>query len=98
MNDKRIPCRYMFSNGTEYEIFLETQCYKCSRFRNGRCKTFYAIEKARWVGEKAFPFDDLLDWEHFGGKTCKRFIDEPIRRKKPCFRKPLKNQMKLEET
>ena len=94
--EKRVPCRHMFSNGTEYEYFLETQCFECTRFRKGRCRIVYAIELARFVGEKAFPFDDLLEWEHYAGKACKSFTTERAARK-PRIPKQVKNQIKMEE-
>ena len=92
---KMIPCRYMFSNGTEYEIFLDTQCYICKRFRNWHCKTVWAMEKARWEGEKAFPFDDLEEDSRTGWKYCKRFTEEPIFRQKRK-KHPLNDQTKME--
>ena len=74
MKYEKIPCRYMFSNGTEYELFLETQCFRCSRFRNWHCRIVNACELSRIVGEKAFPFDDLMDFDGVGGKTCKNQV------------------------
>lgn len=44
---KLIPCKTMFSNGTEYQWFLEHQCDQCTRFRKGYCRTFRMMEKAR---------------------------------------------------
>jgi hypothetical protein len=85
----------MFSNGTEYEIFIETQCFQCTRYRKGRCRIFNACEKARFLGEKAFPFDDLMDWEHYDGKACKSFTTVPIPRKRRD-RKQIEGQMRME--
>ena len=97
MKDKRIPCKSMFSNGTEYELFLETQCWNgCTRFRQNNCRILNAIEKARFVGESVFPFGDLLEWEHYGGKKCKSYTTEPITRK-PRVKKPIKGQITIEE-
>ena len=79
MTDGLIPCKHMFSNGTEYELFLE-HCFECVRFRNWKCRVLSACEKARFVGESAFPFGDLLEWEHYGGKVCKHFSTEKIKR------------------
>ena len=96
MNDKRIPCKSMFSNGTEYEFFLETQCFNgCTRFRKGQCRIYHRIEDARWVGKEVFPFDDLLDWEHYAGKACKSYTTKPLERKKPQH-KVDKNQIEME--
>lgn len=81
-----IPCKRVFSNGTEFEYFIETQCEKCTRFRKGRCRIYNACWKARW-DNKYFPFNDLLDYEGYAGKKCKRFTDEPIHYGK----KPIKN-------
>ena len=95
MKAEKIPCKSMFSNGTEYEYFLETQCEQCTRFRKGRCKIYNAIEDARLVGEKAFPFDDLMELEQYAGKTCRSFTDQPIQRK-PRGIRPLKGQIQFE--
>lgn len=81
MSDKLIPCRRLFSNGTEFEWFIETQCEKCKRFRNGKCKIYNACWDARW-DENKFPYDDLLEYEHYAGKRCKKFTSEPIKRKR----------------
>lgn len=94
MKAEKIPCKSMFSNGMEYEYFLETQCEQCTRFRKGRCRIYNAIEEARWVGEKAFPFDDLMDWERYDGKTCKSFTNQPIKLK-PRKVKPIKGQIEF---
>lgn len=92
----KIPCKSMFSNGTEYELFLESQCFKCKRFRNWHCRIVYAIEKARFLGEKFFPFKDLMEWDGgYGGKTCKSFTTEPLERK-PKTIKPIDGQIKME--
>lgn len=81
MNDELMPCKRLFSNGMEFEYFIETQCEKCKRFRNGKCKIYNACCKARW-DEKKFPFKYLLEYEHYAGKKCKMFTDEPIKRKR----------------
>ncbi len=97
ISDKRVPCKHMFSNGTEYEFFLETQCFNgCTRYRQHNCRILNAIEKARWVGESAFPFRDLLDWEHYGGKACKSFTTQLLPRK-PRIKKPVEGQITMEE-
>ena len=70
-----IECKTMFSNGTEYEWFLERNCFQCTRFRKGYCRTYRMTEKARW-DEKYFPYDDLMDYKGYGGKECKRFTTE----------------------
>lgn len=93
--NNREPCSYMFSNGTEYEIFLDMYCFKCKRFRNWHCKTVWAMEKARFEGEKAFPFGDLEQGKRTHWKYCKRFTEEPIFRGKR-HRKPLQEQIKME--
>lgn len=72
---ERIPCKSMFSNGTEFEMFME-KCFTCSRYRNDHCRILNACYKAMWKPE-AFPYDDLLDWEGgYGGKACKSYTDE----------------------
>lgn len=81
MSDELIPCRRLFSNGMEFEYFIETQCEKCTRFRNGKCRIYNACWDARW-DEKKFPYDELLEYEHYAGKRCKMFTDKPIKRKR----------------
>lgn len=80
MTDKLVPCTCLFSNGTEFEFFIETQCEKCKRFRNGKCKIYNACWEARWNEDK-FPYSYLLEYEHYAGKKCKMFTDKPIERK-----------------
>ena len=76
-----IPCKSIFSNGMEFSMFEETQCCKCTRYRNGKCRIYTAIIKAM-LDESFFPYDDLLDWDNgYGGKACKSFTDKPLRRK-----------------
>lgn len=89
-----IPCTTMFSNGMEFEWFIEHNCENgCTRFRNGRCKTYNACWNARW-DEKYFPYDDLLDFaSHNAGKVCKRFTDNPIEKKRRD--NPINGQMEL---
>lgn len=95
MKPTKVPCKSMFSNGTEYEFFLERQCFKCKRFRNWHCKILNEIEEARFLGEERIPFDDLMEWDGgFGGKTCKSFTTEPIIRK-PKTIKPISGQEKM---
>lgn len=81
MSDELVPCKRIFSNGMEFEYFIETQCEKCTRLRNGKCRIYNACWAARW-DEKKFPYDDLLEYEHYAGKKCKKFTDEPIRKKR----------------
>lgn len=75
----RIPCKHPFSNGTEFEMFLEN-CYGCFRYRNGKCRIVNACYRAMF-DLKHFPYDDLMDWsDGYGGKACKHYTQEPIRR------------------
>lgn len=93
MSAELIECKTTFSNGSEYMWFIENFCDACARFRNGRCRTYAAIEKARW-DEKYFPYGDLMDYELYAGKACKRFTKE-----KPNVvrhRKQLKGQTRME--
>lgn len=84
----------MFSNGTEFEWFIEKQCEKCTKFRKGRCKTFRALCDARF-DESRFPYESLLDFAGgYAGKRCKAFTDEPIQRKR--HNKPIAGQFTLE--
>lgn len=78
---QRVSCKSIFSNGTEFGMFEESQCCKCTRYRNGKCRIYTAIIKAMF-DESFFPYDDLLDWDNgYGGKACKSFTDEPLKRK-----------------
>ena len=56
-----IPCKHIFSNGSEFEWFIETQCMKCKRLRNGKCRIYNACLDAQYDSSK-FPYDDLLDY------------------------------------
>ena len=88
-----IPCTTMFSNGSEYEWFIENQCEKCTKFRKGYCRTYRMTEKARW-DEKYFPYDDLQDIKGYAGKHCKRFTTEKQKRQpRQC-----KGQLELYDT
>lgn len=88
-----IPCTRMFSNGTEYEWFIETQCANCKRFRKGRCRVYNACEDARFDSSR-FPYDDLLDYaEGYAGKLCRHFTDQPIQRTR--HETPIDGQMEL---
>ena len=76
-------CKYIFSNGTEFEIF-QWQCEKCTRYRNGKCRIFTRCLEAMW-DETRFPYSDLLEQDNgYGGKKCKSFTDQPQTR----IRKP----------
>lgn len=81
MSDELVPCKHIFSNGTEFEFFIETQCEKCTRFRNEKCKIYNACWEARWDKNK-FPYEYLLEYEYYAGKRCKMFTDKPIERKR----------------
>ena len=70
----RIPCKHPFSNGTEFEMFLEN-CYGCSRYRNGKCRIVYACEKAMF-DIKYFPYDD---------KAIYKYIELMYNNEKRCF-------------
>lgn len=82
MRHKTIPCRHIFSNGTEFELFAESQCYNgCVYYRNEHCRILKRICEAMW-DESVFPFDDLWEFEGIGGKACKRFTTEAIKKQK----------------
>lgn len=72
-----IPCKTMFSNGTECEWFIETQCLKCTKWRQERCKIYRAIQDARIFPDR-FPYEYLLDYAGgYAGKRCKEYSDIP---------------------
>ena len=89
-----IPCKTMFSNGSEYEWFLEHNCERCTRFRNGHCRTYRKTELAMF-DEKYFPYDDLMDYKGYGGKECRRFTDEKPARKHSIKQIDGQTEMKL---
>ena len=81
MTHETIPCERIFSNGMEFEWFIEHNCERCTRFRNGKCKVYNACIEARF-DESKFPYEYLLDYASgLGGKECRLFTDQPIRRK-----------------
>lgn len=84
-------CATIFSNGTEFEIF-QWQCEKCTRYRNGKCRIFSRIVEAMF-DQSIFPYDDLMDAVGYGGKKCKSFTDEPIKRNRA--HKAVDGQMSL---
>lgn len=93
MPDELTDCTSVFSNGSEYMWFQEHYCDKCTLYRNGLCRTFTAIEKARW-DEKYFPYDDLMDFVSYAGKICRRFTEEkPARKHGPP--KQIEGQMEM---
>ena len=81
MRGDKIPCEHIFSNGTEFMLFMETQCWRgCTRYRNEKCRVLNAIHNAMFE-EKYFPYDDLLDFEGYGGKICKHYTTEPLKKR-----------------
>ena len=88
---KLIDCETMFSNGTEYEWFLDHNCFQCKRFRNWQCAIVHRLEMARF-DETVFPYEHLWDYEKYGGKKCKKFTTEPIRR----YRRNVKGQIAMD--
>lgn len=84
---KRIPCKTPFSNGMEFEMFLELCESECKRYRNGKCKIINLCYKAMF-DMKYFPYGELLDWDNgCGGKGCRSFTTETAyyrRRNKQC--------------
>lgn len=83
MRPETKPCDCIFSNGTQFEIFMETQCLNgCVHYRNDHCKILNRIYLAMFLPEK-FPYDDLLDAVKYGNKYCKRYSTEkPPRRRR----------------
>ena len=71
-----VDCTTMFSNGTEYEWFIENNCGSCKRFRNWQCYIIHALENARF-DETLFPYDKLQDYaNHCAGKRCKEWTSK----------------------
>ena len=86
-----IDCTTLFSNGTEYEWFIEHNCESCTRFRNWQCAIVHRLENARF-DETVFPYEELWDYKGFGGKKCKRWSNEPVKR----HRRNVKGQVTME--
>ena len=68
----------IFSNGTEYQMFLEAKCGNCSKYvdfwNNPEGKDICVIEEDLSVGsldESMFPFDKV--YREKGKWTCKEF-------------------------
>ena len=77
-----IPCTSPFSNGTEFEWFIETQCERCTRLRNGQCRVYKACWYAYYGDMDKFPYNDLLEYKQYAGKKCKHWTDKPIEKKR----------------
>ena len=90
------PCTTMFSNGSEYEFFIQTNCERnCTRLRKGRCAILRRIEMARFE-DKYFPYNELLDYaDGYAGKVCKKYTTEKKSRKHTP--KPMEGQVVMEE-
>lgn len=87
-------CKSIFSNGTEFEIFVN-QCSDCTRYRNDHCRILNACYKAMW-DKDAFPYADLQDApKGYGGKRCRHKTIEPIARNKPVC-KQIDGQLTLD--
>lgn len=87
-----IDCNSMFSNGSEYEWFIEHNCESCKRFRNWQCAIVHELENARF-DESLFPYEKLWDFAGgVAGKKCKHWTNEPIKR----HRKNVKGQIKMD--
>ena len=86
-----IECKTMFSSGSEYEWFLEHNCFICTRFRNWQCAIVHRLENARF-DETLFPYEHLLDYKGVSGKKCKEWTNEPIKK----HRRNCKGQLEME--
>ena len=73
-------CTHIFSNGTEFEMFIE-HCFKCKRYKNDHCRILNKCYKAMFDPSE-FPYSDLLEHDRYGGKGCKSFTKEPQKRHK----------------
>lgn len=97
MKHREIPCRHIFSNGTEFMLFQETQCWNgCVKYRNDHCRILNRIYDAM-VDESKFPFDDLLDFEGCGGKKCKAFSTEATKARKNRHLQEERGQLSFKE-
>ena len=89
-----VECKHIFSNGTEFEIF-QWQCEKCTRYRNGKCRILNKCYKAMF-DKSEFPYSDLLERDDgFGGKMCKAFTTEKIKRLR--HRKVTEGQISIDD-
>ena len=90
-NPKLVDCTTMFSNGTEYEWFIEHNCESCTRFRNWQCAIVHRLENSRF-DNSLFPYDKLMDYEGgYAGKVCKEHTREPLKR----HRRNVKGQISM---
>lgn len=87
-----VDCTCIFSNGTEFELFVETQCGNCTRYRNDHCRVLNRCYKAIFDASE-FPYDDLLDHVKYGGKRCKHKTTEKPAVKR--HKKQITGQMSL---
>ena len=92
---KTIPCKHIFSNGTEFEIFLGHQCLNgCVKYRNDNCRILNRIYDAMF-DESKFPFSDLLDFEGIGGKVCKSYSIVKVEKKRNPHLQEERGQLSL---
>lgn len=92
----------MFSNGTEYHIFLEMYCFRCSKYKADKDSIPYrnscSIEKKileASFGEDAFPKENVYRVEG-QGYVCNKFKDKTETRKHKARKaKQIEGQIKL---
>lgn len=91
MTDEWVDCKHIFSNGTEFMIFVD-QCADCSYYRNDHCKILNRCYMAQW-DESYFPYEWLLEHVKYGGKRCKRFTTKPLEKHKHI--NPLQTKLEI---
>ena len=72
----------MFSNGTEYEIFMERFCYRCSKYKSDKegipydnsCNIEKKIFESSFDSDK-FPKDNVY-WLEKQGHICNKYKDK----------------------
>ena len=78
MNNFQMNESKPFSNGTEYEIFLDNYCHRCQHYivradgfpefpDKGGCPILDAMENARF-DRSLFPSKDIVEVRHLDGK------------------------------
>jgi hypothetical protein len=92
----------MFSNGTEYHVFMERYCFRCSKYKsdkegipsNNSCSIEKEIAAAMFEPD-TFPYNNVY-YKDGQGYTCNKFKDKTEQRQyKKRNVKQVEGQIKL---
>lgn len=92
----------VFSNGTEYECFLESYCLNCYRYKvdaddfpaRNSCRIEKAMAERRWNDKIPWPKEIVqteTQWHH-----CPLFIDKKDYEPAERHNVPMENQIEIE--